>query len=101
MPPKPPPMRGFMTRMRFTGSPSSGATMRRAWNGTCVERAQHQPLVLVEPADHDVRLDRAVCCCWTRNVCSKTCSAAAKAAAMRSSETVWPSMWWLLLWAAS
>ncbi len=34
--PKPPPMRGLMTRMRLIGSPSTGARMRRTWNGTCV-----------------------------------------------------------------
>ena len=35
--PKPPPMRGLMTRMRLTGSPNRGATMRRTWKGTWVE----------------------------------------------------------------
>ncbi len=34
--PKPPPIRGLITRIRLTGSPSTGARMRRAWNGTCV-----------------------------------------------------------------
>jgi hypothetical protein len=42
-------MRGFTMRMRFTGKPTSGATMRRG--------AQHQALVLVEPADRDVGLN--------------------------------------------
>ena len=31
-----PPMRGLITRMRFTGSPISGAIMRRTWKGTWV-----------------------------------------------------------------
>ena len=46
LPPKPPPMRGLITRIRFTGSPSSGATMRRTWNGHLRRGAEHQPLVL-------------------------------------------------------
>ncbi len=32
--PKPPPMRGLMTRMRCTGTSSTRATMRRTWKGT-------------------------------------------------------------------
>ena len=35
--PNPPPIRGLITRIRFTGRPSSGASMRRTWNGTCVD----------------------------------------------------------------
>ena len=35
--PKPPPMRGLMTRTFCTGIPSVCATMRREWKGTCVE----------------------------------------------------------------
>ena len=35
--PNPPPMRGLMMRMRFTGRPRRGATIRLEWNGTCVE----------------------------------------------------------------
>ncbi len=34
--PNPPPMRGLMTRMRLMGRPSTGARMRRTWNGTWV-----------------------------------------------------------------
>ena len=34
--PNPPPTRGLITRMRLMGRPSTGARMRRAWNGTCV-----------------------------------------------------------------
>ena len=37
LPPKPPPMRGLITRMRRMGMPSSGAMMRRTWKGTWVE----------------------------------------------------------------
>ncbi len=34
--PNPPPTRGLITRMRLMGRPSTGARIRRAWNGTCV-----------------------------------------------------------------
>ncbi len=34
--PKPPPMRGFTTRMRLIGNPNTGAIIRRTWKGTCV-----------------------------------------------------------------
>ena len=58
--PKPPPRRGFMTRMRLTGRPE-----KRRHHPAHVERdlgggAQHQPLVLVEPPDGDVGLDGRV-----------------------------------------
>ena len=34
--------------------------MRRTWNGTCVEEQSTEPLVSVQPAGRDVRLDSAV-----------------------------------------
>ncbi len=36
LPPKPPPMRGLITRMRFSGRPMTGAIIRRTWKGTWV-----------------------------------------------------------------
>ena len=36
-PPNPPPIRGLITRIRFTGNPSTGASILRTWNGTCVD----------------------------------------------------------------
>ena len=35
--PNPPPMRGLTMRICLTSRSSSGATIRRTWNGTCVD----------------------------------------------------------------
>ena len=96
--PKPPPILGLMIRICFTGNPTSGASMRRTWNGTWVDEMissrsslSHRAMAMCGSI--------GVCCTWcTRSVCSKTRSAAANPAST-SPVSAW--MWWTMLWPAS
>ena len=80
LPPKPPPIRGFITRMRFTGRPSSGATMRADVERDLCRGPEHEALILVEPADRDVRLDGGVLLLMDMEGLLEDCFGAANAA---------------------
>ena len=92
--PKPPPMRGLITRMSLISRSIRGASIRRVWKGTCVAV---RTTMRSSESSHATEMWFSIgtCCTWcTRYVISKTWSASANPA---STSPRWASMWWTML----